>query len=332
MQENNNSTDLLVFLWKKRKMIIIITAFAAIAGIVGSLLMKNQYKATATIFSTKTNNVNIIPGQLSNNSVTDFGDEDDAERHIQVLSSSEIRDSIINKYDLMSHYNIDASDEIAKTKLHKKYNQNVSTNRTKFNSIEITVWDHDPEFAANIANDIVRLADSVKNRMIRQRVEQPYFTMIGYYDKITTELDDFTKKLEAYKDSGVVSKYERAELVNNLVEASKNGDKELVAQINKVISANQKYGSSFDMYSNLVDEKVTEVSEFKTIQDQMDRDYKIAIAHSFVQDLAEAPQRKSYPVRSIIVIVCTMFGFFFAIALLLLLERLRTVREAAAKI
>ena len=170
---NFNSNELLQLLWLKRKTIIIITAIAFFIGIGVSLLMPNYYMARAIVFPTKSNSVDF--NSNSRNSVVEFGDEADAERLLQVLISPEIRDSLTKSYDLYNHYEIEADQSNPKFEFQKVYENNVVFSRTRYNSINIDVFDKDPQLATDMANDIVRLVDTVMNRMIRQRATGPMF-------------------------------------------------------------------------------------------------------------------------------------------------------------
>ena len=80
------------------------------------------------------------------------------------FSAWEIRDSVIAKFDLMNHYDIDTASDYPRTKLFKEYENKIEFNRTQFMSVEINVLDIDPRIAADIANYIYKLVDKVKRR------------------------------------------------------------------------------------------------------------------------------------------------------------------------
>src|SRR5690606_1236287 len=156
-----NQTSLLKFLWRWRKPILIITAIGAVTSIIISLLLPDYYRAVAVIAPTKSNSVEF--GANSRNNIAEFGDDDDAMRLLMVLQSPEIRDSLTIKYELYDHYEIDSSESHARYKFQKEFDENVSYERTRENAINIVVLDKEPKIAMNMANDIVRLADSVMN-------------------------------------------------------------------------------------------------------------------------------------------------------------------------
>ncbi|MBL7897990.1 MAG: hypothetical protein JNJ99_05610, partial [Crocinitomicaceae bacterium] len=147
--QNFQSDQLVAFLWKKRKPLIIITASAFVISIGVSLMMTPYYMARAVVFPTKSNSVDYNTN--SRNSVVEFGDEADAERLLQVLISPEIRDSLTIKYDLYNHYEIDSSEAHARYEFQQIYEGNIKFERTRYNSINIDVYDTDPVIAANIA-------------------------------------------------------------------------------------------------------------------------------------------------------------------------------------
>ena len=122
-EQNFSSGDLIAFLWKKRKPLIIITSSAFVISIVVSLMMTPYYMARAVVFPTKSNSVDY--NSNSRNSVVEFGDEADAERLLQVLVSPEIRDSLTIKYDLYKHYDIDPKQSHARYEFQKIYEGNV---------------------------------------------------------------------------------------------------------------------------------------------------------------------------------------------------------------
>ena len=63
---NNNSLDLLVFLYKKRKPIIIITIIGAIVSVIVSLMITPMYKSEVIMYPTSS--ASVSQSLLSNNS------------------------------------------------------------------------------------------------------------------------------------------------------------------------------------------------------------------------------------------------------------------------
>lgn len=325
-EPNQNAAQLLTFLWAKRKPIAVITLSALIISVVVSLMMTPYYMARAIVFPTKSNSVDY--NSNSRNSVVEFGDEADAERLLQVLISPEIRDSLTIKYDLYKHYEIDSTEAHARFEFQKVYEGNVKFERTRYNSINIDVYDTDPLIATNMANDIVRLVDTVMNRMIRQRSIGPMYAVQHEVSLIKTEMGDYSDRLKSLSDSGVVSKDARSNLQTDHLEALKAGKTELANEIKKKIDATQKYGTDYDIYSSLSEFFALRYSNILDVNDQATQYASTAIQQTIRHSMAEIPDKKAKPKRAVIVLFATFSAFLFAVFLLLGIERFKEIKSA----
>ena len=161
--------NLILFVWKKRKVIGMVTAVAAVISLVISFLLTPLYLSTAIVFPTATSTVSFSEQRNAKASSMDFGEEEQSEQMVQILQSSRIRDKIVQRFDLFKHYDIDLDDPNKFYKLGKAYEEHIMFTRTRYGSIQIDVLDSDKELAAEIANKIVDLIDTVKNDMVKER-------------------------------------------------------------------------------------------------------------------------------------------------------------------
>ena len=323
-EQNFNSGELVAFLWSKRKALIIVTAVALIGSIAVSVMMTPYYMSRAIVFPTKSNTVDF--NSNSRNSVVEFGDEADAERLLQVLISPEIRDSLTKKFDLYAHYEIDSNEAHAKFEFQKAYEGNIKFDRTRYNSINIDVYDTDPQIAADIANDIVRLVDTVMNKMISQRAIGPMYAVQSEVGLIKQEMGDYSDKLRSLSDSGVVSKDERGSMYTDYLEALKAGRNDLAAEIKRKIDATQAYASDYDTYSNLSEFFSLRYSNILDVNDQAHQFAHTNIQQTIRHSMAEVPDKKAKPKLAIIVLFATFSTLIFAIFILLGLEKLKELR------
>lgn len=322
--QNFNSEELLTFIFRKWKLLLIVTGIAFVSSIAVSLMLPKYYKATATVFPTRSNSVDFTGS--ARNTVVEFGDEADAERLLQVLISPEIRDSLTQKYHLYEHYGIDTSASQARAKFQKAYEGNVKFNRTRYNSITIDVYDKEPVVAANMANDIVRLVDTVMNRMIRERSKAPMWAVQSEVELIKTEMSDYSDRIKALSDSGVVNIGARENLNSDILEAKKSGDSELVKELLKEKDATKKYGADFDLYTNLSEFFSLRYSNILDVNDQAYQYAHTNIQQTIRHSMAEVPDKKAKPKRAIIVIVSTFSALLLAIFALLAIEKIKTIR------
>ena len=204
---NYESVKLLAKIYTWRKKLIIVTVIAAVLSIAISFLMSPQYKATVIVFPSRTFSVSkllIEQNQGSQEDYMDLGDEDDAEKLLQILNSTEIRTRIADQYDLWSNWDIKKGTVHSQHYLKLKWEDMVSFKRTNFVSIKVEVYDYVAERSAKIANSIVAYADTVKFKMTRQVAQQALqITKDEYYATIhrINELED---SLQAIKELGVI--------------------------------------------------------------------------------------------------------------------------------
>ena len=74
--------------------------------------------------------------------ILEFGEEEQTEQMLQVLNSNKIRDKLIEKYDLLSHYGIPDDAEFKMTRLYREYESDFNYRRTEYMAVKITFHSH----------------------------------------------------------------------------------------------------------------------------------------------------------------------------------------------
>lgn len=330
MQSNSNMSELtkersalLAFLWKNRKVLVIITGVAFVVSVVVSLLLTPLYLSTAVVFPTASSNVSFSEQRNVKAGSMDFGEEDQAEQLVQILLSSRIKDKIVAKYDLLNHYEIDPNDENKNFKLNEEYNDHFSFTRTKFGSIQIDVLDKDPELAAKMANDIVDLIDTVKNEMIRERTRPAFEINIRKMKQLEKDKDSVINRLDSLAKLGVVSTDVRSNLFQALVDSKSPEEKR---DIKAQIEANMKFGSLFDALEHKRNEMIINIETFKVAYEQAESDANAEFNHKFVVEKAVVADKKEKPKRMIIVLVATLGGFVLGVFFLLIRDKIQELK------
>lgn len=325
--QNNHAEDLLQFIWNKRKLIVLITAIAAIAAVIYSLLIEEKFKSTVTLYPAMSNTVAFTDEVHPEQSAAQFGEEEQAEQMIQVLQSAEIRNKIIEKFKLMEHYEIDTSSKIKYTSLNKMYEENVSFSRTKYGSVLIDVMDKNPQMAADMANEIANLFDNAKNRMINERSSEALNVAQSERDNLKNEIDGIVDSLAYLNNIGVVDKETRPTLITALANAKDAATRNLIE--NKIL-ATDKYGSIYSNYESKLEWMNIRLSTKDAVYEQLKSDANSAFSHKFTVETASVSEKKAYPIRWLIVVVSTISAFLFAIALLLIFEKLKELQRKEA--
>jgi capsular polysaccharide biosynthesis protein len=364
MENNNlNSTGLLFFAFKWRWHLIIITVIAAIAAAIFSspYFIQPTYKSTVILFPTTTNSISkalLSEDVASKQDILEFGQEDEAEQMLQILNSDEIRDIVIKKYNLMQHYKIDSAGDYPLTKLYKKFEGNVSFERTEFMSVKIEVLDTDPKKAAAMANDIAVLVDSMKSNIQRERALEAY-KIVGeefmkskqIADSMENELSklrkqgifDYGAQTKIYNESytegysgylmekGKLEIYEKALAPNDTLllktKARVNGLAAQTKQMKlKLDELAAKGGQNVILNEYLYQQRKT-VVELKRKFDKTAVDVNRKLTNKFIVNKAFPAEKKSYPLRLIIVLVSMVGALFIGILTIMIIENLQVYKN-----
>lgn len=322
----DESQNLLLFIWRKRKIIIILSGLAFVASIIISLFLTPLYKSTAIVFPTATSTVSFSEQRNAKASSMDFGEEEQAEQLLQILQSSRIRNRIVERFDLFNHYEIGKDDENRYFKLGQEYSSHIQFSRTKYGSISIDVLDRDPELAAEMANKIVDLIDTVKNNMVKERTIPAFEINRRKREMLEIEISGILGELDSLSKMGVVTSEGRANLHQAYNESKSSEDR---AFVKEQIQQNLNHGARFDGLEQLRDERITKLTKFEDSYEQSESDANANFNHKFIVEPAVVADKKAKPKRMIIVLLATMGVFFFVIFALLVQDRIAKLRKMA---
>ena len=336
MESNNEKTtnidsgNLIVFFYRWRKPLIIVTLIALLSSIAVSLLIENKYKSTVVLFPSTTSSISksILSDEVGRNEdILRLGEEEEAEQMLQILNSDEIRNGIIKKFNLLQHYDIDNDDEYKLTKLQKEYESNVTFERTKFMSVEINVLDHDPDTAAMIANDISSLLDSVNNRMRREVALQALNIIKDELNNEKIYLKQLEDSLNAFRSMGIIDVSSQTERLTELMAtAILQGKKQAADDLNKKLEIISSYAGVFN---DLKEEIWTEKKRMVFLRNKFretEVDVNKSLQYKFVVNSAFPAEKKSYPIRWLIVVVSTLASYLLALVSILFLESIKSIK------
>lgn len=306
---NFSSVDLLIYMWNKKWILIIVSFLAAVSSIIISLQITEKYKSTVVMFPTT--GASISKSLLSANytgrqSAYGFGEEEQAEQLLQVLNSEQIRSAIMEKYNLMEHYGIDPGSKYPYTQLAGEYDNNISFRRTELMSVEISVLDTDPQMAADIANDISNLVDTVFNQMKQARALKAFELVRNEYAEAERNVTMLKDSLEAIGDE--LSASMRSSGTANMVQLT---------------NALAEHGGTFITLTNHLDHETERLADLRQRYQEARVESIQELPHKFIVDRAYASEKKAYPKRSVIVMVSTASAFLFTLILLIIIDSLK---------
>ncbi len=327
-----NSLNVLYFIYKWRKPLIVIGVLAIIISSIVALTIQEKYKSTVILFPATTSSISkalLTENTFKNEDVLQFGQEEEAEQMLQILNSDEIRTKICQKYNLMTHYGIDSTDKFKMTKLYDEYQGNITFKRTEYMSVKIEVMDRNPDTAAIIANNIAALHDSAKIRMQRDRAYQALSIVEQEYKAKIADVQRLTDSIKVINNLGIYDYESQSERTNEqYVIAIAKGDQRAVKLLEEKLKIIAMYGSAYvSLRDNLFMQR-KQLNTLKTKYEEAEVDAKAILPQKFVVSNAFPAEKKSYPVRWIIVVVSTLSSLLIAIILILLIENIRQFKTS----
>jgi uncharacterized protein involved in exopolysaccharide biosynthesis len=306
---NFSSVDLLIYIWKKRAILIGVGLIAGIVSIIISLLITPMFQSSVIMFPAS--NASISRDLLSQNysgsqNVHGFGEEEQAEQLLQILNSEPIRSRIIQKYNLMEHYEIQPDEKYPLTRLYEEYKSNINFRLTEFMSVEISVMDKDPVYAANIANDISNLVDTVYNSMMKKRA-------LEAFQLVEKEYLEAARNLESLRDS-----------MNQLSEQVSEHMRTTGDPSSNLVKAIAENGGLYISMMNSVRYETALVTDLSLKYKEARLEAEQNLPHKFVVEQAYPSEKKAYPRKSLIVIVSTFSTLLFALIVLIIIDNVRS--------
>ena len=241
---------------------------------------------------------------------------------LQVLNSDRVRDKVISRFNLMEHYDIKADSKYPITKLNKLYDARIKFRRTEYNAVKITVLDSDAALSARIANEIAEIFDSTMNEMQKEVAVEAYRIVEQEYNTLVAEMDMLEDSLNTLRKLGVFDYESQVEMLSQqlAVELGK-GNAQGVKNIQDHLDILAEYGGASYAINERLDNDRLQLSLVKSKYEEAKVDATEFIPHKFVVTSAFKAERKSYPIRWIIVVVTLLSTFLLLIFCIVFYDR-----------
>ncbi|HUS87470.1 MAG TPA: hypothetical protein VMW76_09535 [Bacteroidales bacterium] len=314
MKKNNypefrlDSFNLVNFLFRYWKIFLWTAIAAFIISASVSLTMKPLFRSTVTLYPassiTHPGSMLFTPGS---NNLT-FGDEEGTEKILQILQSDKIVDYLIEKYDLLNHYDIDPEAKYRYTMLVSKMNKYISFSKTRYMSVQLSVMDEDPVIAASMANDIATLIDSTFNKLISEAGYKQLEALGNQYNKQL-------RVIRSYEDSLMIITSSDA-LPSGIISSGLTPGRETRIQRYSLQSPDLIRFSA--NHENAIEDLAAIRQKYTEASMAAEQDFP----YTLVVNEARVSEKKAFPKRSIITIASTAATLLFVMFVLIFVEGL----------
>lgn len=278
--------------WKKLTLVALVAIGISIL-LTSPFIMPPDYKSAFTVYPT-----NLIP----------FGKESGTEQLFEFFNSADTKASLVKRFDLFKHYEIDPTDEKAQFEFNKAYNANFQIKFTRYQSVEISVTDLSPAFAQQLANGMIEEVNS----LIRKRKKEKYTEYVELYSKqLKTkkkEIDSIEARLKYMRMN-----YGLLDIKTQTKNVTKNsGKKELNTTDKELLSNIKEYSGEFTILQSRFNIELDNYRVLKQNYDKNITDFNGNLSYITVVSPPTLPDKKNSPHRLVILLFITFSSLLFA--------------------
>ena len=309
MDNNFNNLSLVQLVLKWKWHIIIITVVAALCGAVfsSSMFITPLYKSVAVAY----------PANISS-----YSDESETEQMLEIINSTSIMDSIVEKYNLWEDYKINKADQFAKTYMINEYRSKVKIGKTPNEAVSISVMDKDPFVACDIAKDILNFYDQKVHNLHTQKVGE----VVAMYER---QLNEKQRNIDSLKDrlTTISTEFGVTDYSSQAREVTR-GYLSGSAKATELKNNLETYGAeAVDLRTKIEAEANTYVST-KVDYEQNLRFYYSDLTYSNIVTEPFPADKKAFPVRWVVVALSALGALLLSIVVIFIIEnRKRFVGE-----
>lgn len=194
MDSKENLLRPIMLLWEKKKWILLSTLILSIFAAAIALLKPNYYQSSALFYPASTDLAKPLPIGNQDQKMLYYGDASDLDRLFSIAKSRELKQQLIEQFDLYNHYDIDSTSTKAAYAMDLKLNKLYKVEKTKYDALQLSVEDKDPEFAQNMA----KTATNILNNIAQKIVKESQATLLNSYK---FSIEDKSKSLLTLSDS-----------------------------------------------------------------------------------------------------------------------------------
>jgi uncharacterized protein involved in exopolysaccharide biosynthesis len=293
----------LISRWKMQFLIVTVIAVVASAVFSSEYFIKPRYKSSATVYP-----ANIVP----------FSDESTTEQMLQMLQSNYIRDIIIEKFDLYKHYKIDTTGKEARAAMEGMYKSFVNISKNEYESVDIEVTDTDPQQACDMVNEIIAQLNQKISDLHKGKTREVKKIVEGQLKLKTQQLDSLGKGLQELRVKYQILDYniQVEEVTKGYMQSlhTGKGSKDIDVLLRNLEEKGGDYYKMKVNYDGVLGSYNAVRNEYDNILRELDKRF----TYTYVVSTPTPSDKKSYPVRWLIVVISVVAANMFLFTMVIL--------------
>jgi hypothetical protein len=245
---------------------------------------------------------------------------------MQMLQSRDIRDSVIHKFNLAKHWGMDSTYKHFVSTMVWFWEQRVKIGKTPNEAVEIEVLDPDPQIACDMASAII----DYYNIKVRGLHKEKFGEVVENYNYIMAKkqqyMDSLGKKAEELGTKFGILEYEaQTREVMRAYFQNKSSSEVLKYKRNL-----EEHGGEIQKLGEMMRSESEALATLKLDADRALLDFHRHYTHANVLSKPFAADKKSFPVRWLIVVMSTLAALFLAVIVAGIIENRKQRSSYAA--
>lgn len=304
--DNFNSLNIFNLILKNIKTLIVVVVITAGLSFAGSFALQEKFKSEAVVYP-----INMY----------ETSEESNTEQLMQYFLSDDVKEQLAKEFDLYKRYGIDTvTEEGGRALFNYLYRENFKASPTLYESIELAVTDPDPKMARKMNAQWIKLT----NLLIRTNKQ---YTMKQYVVNANAIIKGEQRELDSLS-----TEIKKIRSEYNIVDEEKQS-KELGKEIAKGGALNEKLekqakglrerGSDLGVLKGRIKTTLKAMVEIKEqsykylLDSQGEVDFVLYVSNP------NLPDKKSYPVRSVIVLMSCFSTALLTVIIVMIRNRKR---------
>lgn len=312
----NDELLAIVWRWKKPLIVVLVSSFFLSAFISSSVVITPKYKSFARVY----------PSNLRS-----YSEESYSEQMLQLLESDIIRTQLVKEFNLQQHYDIEEDDKHKVDKLYKAYNENVTFNKTKFESVEIQIIDESPDTAYKMLNRLIEIYNEQVKTIQDTQLKEAITTLKAVLITKGMEMDTLEAKVNALRNEyGLLDYKSQVKSISKAyyaLLASPQASADKMKKVKKELDNLKAKGTEFERLSSMLKNVRAEYNSVKNNYDSQykellrDKKYANIIVNGYKSD------KKVYPIRWLIVLISVSTTMLLAFAIISFMDRINRLEQ-----
>lgn len=298
-------------IWKRKIHFVIVGIAAVVLAAIfsGPAFIRPMYKSTARIYPS-----NI--GEMSEESKT--------EQMLEIINSNDVKLQMFDAFPLNEDYKVKKDDPKFLTYMFDIYNKNVSASKTQYETVELVVLDFYPQRAADMCDSLIHFYNRKVGEIHKAKNGEMLLILEKQLEKKQNEIDSVYVRLNKIRsESGIIDIQNQVpEITRGYMTAlaagrgSADDTKQIKNLYNNMIASGADAFRLEKEYDNLINH----IDSIQILYDINLSEYEKEITYCHVVEKPFPADKKSHPVRWIIVFFSAFSAVFMALLVFLVLD------------